>query len=200
MRIISGQWRGRKIAEPQGRDVTRPTTDRVREAMASMVDSSRPDGISGARVLDAFAGSGALGIEMLSRGASFATFFDINRSAAALVRKNLESLSAPRSADRVFCGDCLASAARGRIEGAPFDLVMVDAPYALGAAPAVQLAEALAESGMLAPGALVLAEHAATDEGPRPCGFSLEREKRYGSTAVDLLRFDGPFGAQDDDC
>ena len=74
MRIISGQWRGRKIAEPQGRDVTRPTTDRVREAMASMVDSSLPQGIEGARVLDAFAGSGALGIEMLSRGAAFAAF------------------------------------------------------------------------------------------------------------------------------
>ena len=130
MRIISGQWRGRKIAEPQGRDVTRPTTDRVREAMASMVDSSLPQGIEGARVLDAFAGSGALGIEMLSRGAAFAAFFDINRSAAALVRKNLESLCAPRSSYRVFCADCLASAARGRIEGAPFDLVMVDAPYA----------------------------------------------------------------------
>ena len=89
MRIVSGEWRGRKLGEPQGRDVTRPTTDRVREACASMVESALEDGIAGARVLDAFAGSGALGIEMLSRGAAWATFFDIDRRAAALVERNL---------------------------------------------------------------------------------------------------------------
>ena len=115
------------------------------------------------------------------------------------MRKNLESLCAPRSSYRVFCADCLASAARGRIEGAPFDLVMVDAPYALGADPATQLAESLVKSGLLASGALVLVEHAAADEGPRPDGFIVEREKRYGSTAVDLLRFDGSLTIEDID-
>ena len=79
MRIVAGMWRGRRIEEPRGREVTRPTTDRVREACASVLDSALDEGIAGARVLDAFAGSGALGIEMLSRGALHATFFDIDR-------------------------------------------------------------------------------------------------------------------------
>ena len=191
MRIVSGEWRGRKLSEPQGRDVTRPTTDRVREACVSMAESALDDGIEGARVLDAFAGSGALGIEMLSRGAAFAAFFDIDRGAAALVRKNLESLRCGRERCRVTCGDVLAHACRGRISGGPFDLVVIDAPYALGADPAVRLLDALADAGMLAPRAVALCEHAASDEGPRPGRFEVEREKRYGITAVDLLRFQG---------
>ncbi|MDN0064082.1 16S rRNA (guanine(966)-N(2))-methyltransferase RsmD [Collinsella ihumii] len=191
MRIVSGEWRGRKLSEPQGRDVTRPTTDRVREACVSMAESALDDGIEGARVLDAFAGSGALGIEMLSRGAAFAAFFDIDRGAAALVRKNLESLRCGRERYRVTCGDVLAHAGRGRISGGPFDLVVIDAPYALGADPAVRLLDALADAGMLAPRAVALCEHAASDEGPRPDRFEAEREKRYGITAVDLLRFQG---------
>lgn len=191
MRIVSGEWRGRKLSEPQGRDVTRPTTDRVREACISMAESALDDGIEGARVLDAFAGSGALGIEMLSRGAAFAAFFDIDRGAAALVRKNLESLRCGRERYRVTCGDVLAHAGRGRISGGPFDLVVIDAPYALGADPAVRLLDALADAGMLAPRAVALCEHAASDEGPRLDRFEVEREKRYGITAVDLLRFQG---------
>ena len=75
MRIVGGMWRGRRLFEPSGSDVTRPTTDRVREAMASMVDSALPEGIEGARVLDAFGGSGALGIEMLSRGGGVGHLF-----------------------------------------------------------------------------------------------------------------------------
>lgn len=190
MRIVSGEWRGRKLFEPQGRDVTRPTTDRVREACVSMADSALEDGVEGARVLDAFSGSGALGIEMLSRGAAFCAFFDIDRGAAALVRKNLEAVRCGRERYRVTCGDVLAHAARGRIAGGPFDLVLIDAPYALGADPAERLLDSLSSSGLLAPRAVVLVEHAASDAGPRPEGFTVEREKRYGITAVDLLRFE----------
>lgn len=190
MRIVSGQWRGRRLNEPTGRDVTRPTTDRVREAMTSMIDSARDEGIEGARVLDAFAGSGALGIEMLSRGASFASFFDVDRKAAALVRSNLETLRCERERYRVTCGDVLAYAARGRVVGAPFDLVFIDAPYALGSEPACELLVALARHGLLRAHALAIAERSASDAGPRPEGFSVVREKRYGTTAVDLLRLD----------
>lgn len=191
MRVVAGEWRGRKLAEPVGRDVTRPTTDRVREAMASMVDSALEGGIEGARVLDAFAGSGALGIEMLSRGAAFASFYDIDRGAAALVRKNLETVRCGAERYRVTCGDVLAHAARGRVAGAPFDLVMIDAPYALGAAPAEELLAALAHAGLLAKGAVAVVEHAMADAGPKPAGFAVERQKRYGATGVDLLRLVG---------
>ncbi len=93
MRIVGGEWRGRLIDSPKGRDVSRPTTDRVREAIASMLESALPEGIEGSRVLDAFAGSGALGLEVLSRGAEHAVFFDLDRSAAALVKRNLAKLS-----------------------------------------------------------------------------------------------------------
>ena len=104
MRIVGGMWRGRRLFEPSGSDVTRPTTDRVREAMASMVDSALPEGIEGARVLDAFGGSGALGIEVLSRGAASATFFEADRRAAQLIRKNLDLVGAGAPQARVVAG------------------------------------------------------------------------------------------------
>lgn len=191
MRVIAGEWRGRRLSEPRGRDVTRPTTDRVREACASMAESALPEGIEGARVLDAFAGSGALGIEMLSRGAAWATFFDVDRQAAALVGRNLEALGCARARYRVVAGDVLALAERGRVPGAPFDLVLLDPPYAMGAVAAGVLLASLADDGMLAPGAVVLFEHAAGDAGVELEGFELLREKRYGSVAVDVLRHGG---------
>ncbi len=189
MRIVGGQWRGRRLAEPRGRGVTRPTTDRVREACASMADSALEGGIEGARVLDAFAGSGAMGIEMLSRGAAFAHFFDIDRGAAALVRRNLSDLGAAPSTWRATCGDVLAASARGRVAGGPYDLVIIDPPYALGPAPALELLSALDEAGALAPGAVALIERETSSEPARPRGFEVVREKRYGGTSVDLLRY-----------
>ena len=191
MRVVGGDWRGRRIFEPEGSDVTRPTTDRVREAMASMVNSALDEGIEGVRVLDAFAGSGALGIEMLSRGAAFSLFVDADRKAAALVRKNLESLSAGAGRYRVVVGDVSALAARGRLAGGPFDLIMLDPPYALGPEPVERLLGDLVAAGLVAPGALAVVEHAARDAGARPEGFEVLREKRYGITAVDLLRYVG---------
>lgn len=187
MRVIAGDWRGRKLAEPKGRETTRPTTDRVREACASMVDSALEEGIEGARVLDAFAGSGAMGIEMLSRGAAHASFFDIDRAAASLVKRNLESLGCPRTRFQVCNGDVCLCAARGRMAGAPFDLVLLDPPYAMSHEDVSDLVERLAESGLLAKAAVVLYEHAAKDPSIDPAGFEPLRQKRYGSTAVDLL-------------
>ncbi|OUP10121.1 16S rRNA (guanine(966)-N(2))-methyltransferase RsmD [Collinsella sp. An2] len=188
MRVVGGAWRGRKIGEPQGLETTRPTTDRVREACASMVDAALPDGIEGISVLDAFAGSGAMGIEMLSRGAQTTTFFEIDRKAAALVRRNVEGLCADRRRFKVVVGDVLASASRGRVPGAPFDLVVLDPPYAFGAVPVEQLLQDLVAHGLLASGCLALHEHDAAAPGARPEGFEVVREKRYGKIAVDLLR------------
>ena len=169
--------------------MTRPTVDRVREAMGSMLESALETGIEGSSVLDAFAGSGALGIEMLSRGASHATFFDIDRNAASLVKKNVEGVGCDPHRFRVSCGDVVKLSRRPSIAGAPFDIVLIDAPYALGAQPACALLENLAATGSLAPDAVAVVEHAAADEGARPLGFVVEREKRYGITAVDLLRW-----------
>lgn len=204
MRIVGGTWRGRRIEEPRGREVTRPTTDRVREACASIAESALAEGIEGACVLDAFAGSGAMGIEMLSRGAASCAFFDIDRGAAALVRRNLEAVRAPREAWRVVVGDVLAHLARGRMPLAPYDLVLIDPPYALGPAPAEELLEGLASAGLVRPGAIALFEHRGDMPGARPVGFELLREKRYGSTVIDVLAWVShtdcePGGAAADD-
>lgn len=188
MRIIAGEWRGRKLSEPRGREVTRPTTDRVREACASMVDSALVGGIEAARVLDAFAGSGAMGMEMLSRGARFAAFFDIDRQAAGLVRKNLESMGCAGARYRVTSGDVLAMSNRGRLFGAPFNLVILDPPYDFDPADVSAFVERLAASGSLTDDALVLYEHASAKPGLDPLDFIEERDKRYGSTSVQLLR------------
>ena len=94
MRIVGGKWRGRQIEAPEGRGTTRPTTDRTREAIASMILSARGLDLTGDSVLDAFAGSGAMGLELLSRGASHATFVDRDRRAAARVRRSAEALGA----------------------------------------------------------------------------------------------------------
>ena len=145
MRIIGGEWRGRKIEEPRGRDVTRPTTDRVREACASMVMSAFDFDLDEVRVLDAFGGSGALGLEMLSRGARSLTTFEIDRNAARLITKNIESLCRDRARWRVVTGDMLASASRGRVPGGPFDLVLLYPPYAFGAEPVEELLQNLAQ-------------------------------------------------------
>lgn len=188
MRIIAGDWRARKLAEPKGRDTTRPTTDRVREACASMIDAALDDGIEGSRVLDAFAGSGAMGIEMLSRGAAHAAFFDLDRTAASLVKSNLQALSCPAARASVTTGDVLLAAQRGRMAGAPFDVVILDPPYAFPAQTVASLLENLAAHGMLRDGALALYEHARASAGVEAAGFIELRDKRYGSTSVQLLR------------
>lgn len=191
MRIIAGKWRGRIVQAPEGREVTRPTTDRVREACASAIESALEEGIEGARVLDAFAGSGSFGLEMLSRGAAHATFFEIDRRVAQLIRKNLSALKASPAEAQLVNGDVLAAATRGRVPGGPFSLVLIDPPYALGTAPAEELLTGLAQNGLLVPGAVALFERAATTPRLAVEGFESLREKRYGKTMVDILRYDG---------
>lgn len=190
MRIVGGEWRGRPIDSPKGRDVSRPTTDRVREAIASMLESALPEGIEGSRVLDAFAGSGALGLEVLSRGAEHAVFFDLDRSAAALVKRNLAKLSCAPARFQVMCGDVIASARRGRVSGGPFDAVLIDPPYALGSQPAIDLVEALRGHGLLSDGAVVMFERTSSTPTLSIVGFETVKEKRYGQTCIDLLRME----------
>ena len=187
MRVVGGKWGGVPLESPEGRGVTRPTTDRNREAMASMILSARGLNLEGSSVLDAFAGSGAMGIELLSRGAARCTFIDQDARAAARVRRNLAKVGAEKDAYAVLRGDACQLAERGRIAGAPFDVVFLDPPYALLAGVVSAMLEHLVAQGALRPGATVVYERSAQAPGLGVPGLTPVRTKRYGITCVDLL-------------
>lgn len=172
MRVVSGDLGGRKLVTPDGSD-TRPTSDRVREAMFNSLFSL--DAIEGARVLDAFAGSGALGIEALSRGALHATFVETGRDALAALRENLETLKLGAQG-RVVPGDALAHLERTAAEGEVYDLVLLDPPYGFD-----QWDELLAAVPV---GARVVIE--SDREVVVPDSWEVHRRKRYGGTVVTL--------------
>ena len=172
MRVVAGDLGGRKLVTPDGSD-TRPTSDRVREAMFNSLFSL--DAIEGARVLDAFAGSGALGIEALSRGALHATFVETGRDALAALRENLETLQLGAQG-RVVPGDALAHLERTAAEGSHYDLVLLDPPYGFD-----QWDELLAAVPV---GARVVIE--SDREVVVPDSWEVHRRKRYGGTVVTL--------------
>lgn len=187
MRVVGGKWGGVPLESPEGRGVTRPTTDRNREAMASMILSARGLNLGGASVLDAFAGSGAMGIELLSRGADRCTFIDQDARAAARVRRNLAKVGAEKVAYAVLRGDACQLAERGRIAGAPFDVVFLDPPYVLSAGVVSAMLKHLVARGALRSGATVVYERSAEAPGLDVPGLIPMRTKRYGITCVDLL-------------
>jgi 16S rRNA (guanine966-N2)-methyltransferase len=180
MRIIGGVHRSRLLRSPKGVS-TRPTSDRVREAMFSILDSHRT--LEGARVLDLYAGTGALGLEALSRGARWVTFVECSRSALDALRANVIALGveqqvrivpmpAERSADTV-------------VRDAPFDFILADPPYAL--VRNAEVAETLGElvrKGILTSGARVVLEHGKGDTSPPIEGLSLSEARRYGDTML----------------
>jgi 16S rRNA (guanine966-N2)-methyltransferase len=171
VRIIAGRWRGRPILAPPGQG-TRPTPERTREALFSML-ASRLGSFEGLAVADLFAGSGALGLEALSRGAARCTFVETDRAAIEAIRRNLAALAAE--------GDILAAPAeQARLPG-PLDLAFLDPPYRSGLA-----APALARLP-LAPGALASVE-TARDEEVVAEGFEEEAVRIYGKAKVTLLR------------
>ena len=195
MRIVGGKWRGRQIEAPEGRGTTRPTTDRTREAIASMILSARGLDLTGDSVLDAFAGSGAMGLELLSRGAAHATFVDRDRRAAARVRRSAEALGAGEGEVRSLAGDVFSLVSRGLV-GAPFDVVFLDPPYAVAAERVTALVDELAASGQLAPGAVVVYERAAEAGGLESAALRLVRTREHGISAVDLLVADAGRDSQ----
>jgi 16S rRNA (guanine966-N2)-methyltransferase len=184
MRIIGGARRGLHLAEVGAGDTAahlRPTSDRVREAIFNLlINGGYGDPVTGARVLDLFAGTGALGLEALSRGAARVVFVDDGVAARALIRANVEKMQAMGSTD-IYRRDATRL---GDNRGAPHGLVFLDPPYgqALGEAA---LASAIA-GGWLAPGALVVWEEN-TPPLP-PAGFTQADQRRYGDTLVTLLR------------
>ncbi len=183
MRVVAGEARGRRLVAPEGTD-TRPTLDRVREAVFNALASQ--DAIDGARVLDLFAGSGALGIEALSRGAAHATFVDTDRAARRVIDQNL---AATGLADRAEVLGTDASTHLRRVAGEPsadapgaYDLVLLDPPYATGDDAWAELLELVAA---VAPDAVVVVE--SDREVPVPGGWHALRSKRYGGTLVSVL-------------
>lgn len=185
MRIVGGKWRGRQIEAPEGRAVTRPTTDRTREQIASMILSAAGLDLSDRAVLDAFAGSGAMGLELLSRGAERATFVDRDRRAVARVKRTAEGLGAAPGEVCALGGDVFKMAESG-LAGAPFGVVFLDPPYAVAAADVSALVACLAAMGQLSEGAIVVYEHAVKQPGLEVPSCPLKKSKTRGITAVDL--------------
>ena len=184
MRIVGGKWRGMSVEAPSGRGITRPTTDRVREAIASMVLSARGLDLSGSDVLDAFAGSGALGFELLSRGARSCTFVDKDGKTAARIKRSAAALPGCAELSRAIRADIVKNP--GVVAGSVFDVVLLDPPYAMTAAEVAALVEALVAQGSLVHGSLVLYERA-SDAQPLPLeGSEQLSSKRYGNTSVEL--------------
>jgi 16S rRNA (guanine966-N2)-methyltransferase len=174
-RVIAGAAGGRRLTVPDGRD-TRPTSDRAREGLfGTIVSLAGP--LAGKRVIDLYAGSGAVGLEALSRGADHVLLVESGRPAAAVIRANIEAIGLPGAvlaADRV---ERVIAAAPGR----GYDVVFADPPYAVPDAEISTLLATLAEQGWLAPDALVVVERA-TRSGQLnwPAGYRPERSRRYG--------------------
>ncbi len=172
MRIVSGAWGGRRLQAPPG-DATRPTSDRVREALFSVLGAR----VEGARVLDLFAGSGALGLEALSRGAAAATFVDSAPAAVQTVRANLAALGGEADVRRRDARRFLHSARRGAHE---YDLVLLDPPYRLATRLGRELSQDLPP--VLAAGATVVSE--SDRRSPLDLDLPLSDERRYGDTLI----------------
>jgi 16S rRNA (guanine966-N2)-methyltransferase len=177
MRIIAGDWRGRAIDAPPGQ-ATRPTADRVRETLFSML-ASRLGSLEDLRVADLFAGSGALGFEALSRGAALVTFVENDSKAAATIKRNAETLSAT---DRVRM---LGSSALALPRSEPFDLIFADPPYAAESGTAA--VKAVADADWLASGGWMSVENS-RGEAVESGGFTVEATRDVGRARLTLLR------------
>jgi 16S rRNA (guanine966-N2)-methyltransferase len=191
MRIVAGEFRGRAIAAPKGL-ATRPTTDRVRESLFSVIGSIMGPGLASCTVLDAFAGSGALGLEALSRGADHAVFAEKDRSALAALSGNIGVLGVEARA-KVLKADVFSLARRG-VPGGPFALILLDPPYTLDAVKVGALLGDLARTNGLAPGALCSWEHASGSDAAWPEGFELMQRKRYGTTEIEFAVYETEAG------
>lgn len=182
MRVVGGRLKGRSLVSPSSRDI-RPTADRLRESLFNILTHAYGDPVTGARVLDLFAGTGALGIEAVSRGAAFALFVDNGAEARALLRNNVEVLGLG-GVTKVYRRDATSLGPAHPME--PFSLVFLDPPYRMRLAE--KALASLRDGGWLAPGALIVVEEAKAAEFATPQGFEQLERRTYDDTELVFLR------------
>jgi 16S rRNA (guanine966-N2)-methyltransferase len=186
MRIVAGTLRGRSLVAPKGQS-TRPTADRTRQALFNVLEHAPwSPGLAGRRVIDVFAGSGALGIEAVSRGADFCLFVDRGEPARAAIRANLTALGLGHRG-RIDRRDAAVLGRRAAGDGEPFDLAFLDPPY--GQDLAETALGALADGGWLAADAIAVVERGLDDPTPLPPGYVALDERTWGAARVSFLRF-----------
>ncbi len=182
LRITGGEWRGRRITAPKG-TATRPTAEKVREAVFATLGALVE--LEGCTVFDLFAGSGALGIEALSRGAAHSTFVEAHGPTAAGIRANLRALEAPPARWRVVSSRALPWLRKNRATPPPH-VILMDPPY--GSLSGVEVLRELAGSPLLGEDAVAVMEAARRDAPALPDGLELVRVKRYGDTEIHIVK------------
>lgn len=190
MRIVAGLYRGRSLQAPPGL-ATRPTSDRARQAVFNVLEHAAwSPGLEGARVIDLFAGSGALGLEALSRGADFCLFVETDAAARGAIRDNIEAL-APDGAlfgrSRIHRRDATDLGRKPAGDGAPFDLAFLDPPYAKGLGE--RALASLAQDSWLKDGAICVFERGADEPDPVAPAFETLDARRYGAARVHMLKY-----------
>lgn len=186
MRIVSGEFRGKALIAPEGQ-ATRPTSDRARQAIFNILEHAPwSPGMRDLRVMDLFAGSGALGFEALSRGAAFCLFVETDEAARGAIRDNVEAMSL-FGKTRVHRRDATDLGIKPGADGPPFDLAFLDPPYAKGLGE--KALERLAAGGWLANGATVVFERGASEPPFEVSGFDALDTREYGAARVHFLRF-----------
>ena len=182
MRVVGGRLRGRTLTAPTSQGI-RPTADRLRETLFNILAHAYDNPVEGARVLDLFAGTGALGIEASSRGAAFVLFVDDGAEARALLRGNVEALSLG-GLTRIFRRDATKLGPVHPLE--PFSLAFLDPPYGKGLAE--QALASARDGGWLVPHALIVVEEAVTSKFTAPEGFAEIERRAHGDTEIVILR------------
>jgi 16S rRNA (guanine966-N2)-methyltransferase len=190
MRIVGGAYRGRRLVSPPG-DSTRPTSDRAREAIFNVLAHAPwSPGVAEARVIDLFAGSGAMGLEALSRGAAFCLFVETDSVARGVIRENVEALGVELfGRTRIHRRDATDLGARPATDGPAFNLALLDPPYGQGLGERA-LAE-LAAGGWLTKDAIVVVERGQAEAAPDAAGFDALDDRRYGAARVLFARWIG---------
>ena len=187
MRIVSGEFRGKSLVTPEGQ-ATRPTSDRARQAIFNILEHAPwSEGVRNRRVIDLFAGSGALGFEALSRGAAFCLFVETDVAARGAIRDNVENLGGLFGKTRIHRRDATDLGVKPGADGAVFDLVFLDPPYAKGLGE-IALAK-LAEGGWLAPGAVAVLERGVGEPTFTVDGFRSVDVRDYGAARVHFMMF-----------